>query len=440
MVQQLLFTSLILSSIQTFGSYAAADVKGAAADIAACGSEVAGKVTAAHYDGEIDTSASYYTYEPPLAEALKEAYEKASKQKHQLDVLVELCKPYDRCNPDLYAAEVFERWKKLCEELKLLVKGRFTYTAYFVAHAKRYSELLNEVGACCLGIAARGLAGLTAVIDADDIPIPRVKHFYNHYYMFHEYFRTHAHLIFARRPSLYAEKVREVTPLLQPLARFVGEYANEFGFLLAESLQLMWPLDTENSIFEVGFLYDGTYRMSSRMLASLEGALPSDYAAQSRIDFSYNLISNFASYNFPRCCKELSLSNNRLYRLPSDAFIHQSALQTLRLSFNFLKQVARASFSGLINLRELHLDNNNISVIEEGALTQLPKLIKICLNNNALQRIPLDVEALVNQGQLTSLNLWENPIENDSEQKIKRDVLMARVQHNEGEQNKCSLQ
>uniref|UniRef100_A0A8C2FDZ9 Slit homolog 3 (Drosophila) n=1 Tax=Cyprinus carpio TaxID=7962 RepID=A0A8C2FDZ9_CYPCA len=58
------------------------------------------------------------------------------------------------------------------------------------------------------------------------------------------------------------------------------------------------------------------------------------------------------------------------------------------LDRNNITRITKVDFSGLKNLRVLHLENNQISVIERGAFQDLKQLERIRLNRNRLQVLP----------------------------------------------------
>ncbi|KAK1803936.1 hypothetical protein P4O66_003881 [Electrophorus voltai] len=58
------------------------------------------------------------------------------------------------------------------------------------------------------------------------------------------------------------------------------------------------------------------------------------------------------------------------------------------LDRNNITRITKVDFSGLKNLRVLHLENNQISVIERGAFQDLKQLERLRLNRNRLQVLP----------------------------------------------------
>ncbi|KAK5864512.1 hypothetical protein PBY51_015749 [Eleginops maclovinus] len=62
--------------------------------------------------------------------------------------------------------------------------------------------------------------------------------------------------------------------------------------------------------------------------------------------------------------------------------------ERLDLNRNNITRVTKVDFSGLKNLRILHLEDNQISVVERGAFQDLRLLERLRLNRNKLQFLP----------------------------------------------------
>ncbi|KAK5598740.1 hypothetical protein CRENBAI_005280 [Crenichthys baileyi] len=62
--------------------------------------------------------------------------------------------------------------------------------------------------------------------------------------------------------------------------------------------------------------------------------------------------------------------------------------ERLDLNRNNITRITKVDFSGLKNLRILHLEDNQISVIERGAFQDLRLLERLRLNRNKLQFLP----------------------------------------------------
>uniref|UniRef100_A0A8C6T5S2 LRRNT domain-containing protein n=1 Tax=Neogobius melanostomus TaxID=47308 RepID=A0A8C6T5S2_9GOBI len=100
--------------------------------------------------------------------------------------------------------------------------------------------------------------------------------------------------------------------------------------------------------------------------------------------------------NLPSSLHRLHLKNNKLKRLPAGAFKNLSDLRELHLQDNQLnsQDIEQGAFSDLSSLEYLDLSNNNLSVVPSG----LPKtLLLLHLERNCIQSIPAD-----------SLNLLRN--------------------------------
>ncbi|GAA6099210.1 slit homolog 2 protein-like [Tachysurus ichikawai] len=63
-------------------------------------------------------------------------------------------------------------------------------------------------------------------------------------------------------------------------------------------------------------------------------------------------------------------------------------IDAIDLDRNNITRITKVDFSGLKNLRVLHLENNQISVIERGAFQDLKQLERLRLNRNRLQVLP----------------------------------------------------
>lgn len=90
--------------------------------------------------------------------------------------------------------------------------------------------------------------------------------------------------------------------------------------------------------------------------------------------------------------KQINLQFNDIEDIDDYAFTGLDNIQILHLGYNRLKKIKRHTFSGAENLKELTIDNNEISVIENGALN-LPHLTTISLNQNNIQTISNDLFA-----------------------------------------------
>lgn len=93
--------------------------------------------------------------------------------------------------------------------------------------------------------------------------------------------------------------------------------------------------------------------------------------------------------NLPSSLHRLHLKNNKLKRLPAGAFENLSDLRELHLQDNQLnsQDIEPAAFSDLSTLEYLDLSNNNLSVVPSG----LPKTLQLLhLERNSIQSIPAD--------------------------------------------------
>ncbi|XP_048584555.1 SCO-spondin isoform X2 [Nematostella vectensis] len=85
--------------------------------------------------------------------------------------------------------------------------------------------------------------------------------------------------------------------------------------------------------------------------------------------------------------RSLDLSANRLSSLPEDTFEGLSSLQDLFLDFNRLRAIPETTFHGLAALQRLRLHNNNLKTFSERTLQGTLSLKSLQLNNNLLTRI-----------------------------------------------------
>ncbi|XP_034046572.1 slit homolog 3 protein [Thalassophryne amazonica] len=114
--------------------------------------------------------------------------------------------------------------------------------------------------------------------------------------------------------------------------------------------------------------------------------------------------------------EKLDLSCNHLTSLPVDFSASLSALRELHLGHNDIHQISKYSFEnldsiekrtsattsgvyspgvfrGLSRLRQLYLQNNRLTTVQQGSLDMLPGLEVLQLNNNNISEIEIDALA-----------------------------------------------
>uniref|UniRef100_A0A3Q3W4Z8 LRRCT domain-containing protein n=1 Tax=Mola mola TaxID=94237 RepID=A0A3Q3W4Z8_MOLML len=101
----------------------------------------------------------------------------------------------------------------------------------------------------------------------------------------------------------------------------------------------------------------------------------------------------------------LHLGNNRISYLQEGAFSSLTSLRSLFLNGNNLERLSPHMFLGLQNLRFLYFEYNEISEVDPGTFDSMPSLQLLFLNANLLQSLPLGVFSGVN---LSRLNLRNN--------------------------------
>uniref|UniRef100_A0A8C7WXJ1 SLIT and NTRK-like family, member 3b n=1 Tax=Oryzias sinensis TaxID=183150 RepID=A0A8C7WXJ1_9TELE len=101
----------------------------------------------------------------------------------------------------------------------------------------------------------------------------------------------------------------------------------------------------------------------------------------------------------------LHLGNNRISYLQEGAFSSLITLRTLYLNGNNLERISPHMFLGLQNLRYLYFEYNEIHEVDPGTFDTMPSLELLFLNANLLRSLPLGVFSGVS---LARLNLRNN--------------------------------
>ncbi|KAM9757939.1 amphoterin-induced protein 1-like [Menidia menidia] len=140
-------------------------------------------------------------------------------------------------------------------------------------------------------------------------------------------------------------------------------------------------------------------------LTNVPTALPQHTAV---LDLSFNAISRLRAVWTPihlHRLHSLSLSNNGLTFLSSEAFVHVTKLRYLDLSSNGLRQLDELIFEPLEQLEVLLLYKNNISQIDRSAFSGLDSLQRLYLSHNQISRFPL--ELVKERSRLETLRLLD---------------------------------
>lgn len=121
---------------------------------------------------------------------------------------------------------------------------------------------------------------------------------------------------------------------------------------------------------------------------------------------SSNSLGEIAEETFSGLCpnlKALSLSGNRLSRVPSEPLQNCSKLSHFNIEFNEIHDVEESDFSWAVNVRNLMLGNNNVVNLKREMFRALQELKELSLSFNPLRY--LDPDALVGLEGLESLEI-----------------------------------
>uniref|UniRef100_A0A1I7YZ89 Leucine-rich repeat-containing protein let-4 n=1 Tax=Steinernema glaseri TaxID=37863 RepID=A0A1I7YZ89_9BILA len=107
--------------------------------------------------------------------------------------------------------------------------------------------------------------------------------------------------------------------------------------------------------------------------------------------------------------QDLSISMNRLTKVPSEALIGLRLLSVLTIKCNQIGDLEGSLFKNMPSLIELNLDGNKISKIDGVAFDEVKNSLQsLVLDNNALTEVP--AEAIRNLDNLIALHLKNNQI------------------------------
>uniref|UniRef100_A0A8C5R9W4 Podocan n=1 Tax=Leptobrachium leishanense TaxID=445787 RepID=A0A8C5R9W4_9ANUR len=168
-----------------------------------------------------------------------------------------------------------------------------------------------------------------------------------------------------------------------------------------------------------------------------DAGLPEDIFNSSRNVEILILSSNFLKYvpkNLPPALNKLHLRNNKLEKIPVEAFSNLSDLRELYLQNNLLTnegmsnetfgKLARLEYLDLSsnnlmhipgglprNIVILHLEKNNIRSISKDVLTQIRNLEYLLLHNNKLRARGMHPDAFLGLKKLHTVHMYNNLLE-----------------------------
>ncbi len=109
--------------------------------------------------------------------------------------------------------------------------------------------------------------------------------------------------------------------------------------------------------------------------------------------------------------RELHLSNNLIHEVQRASFKDNMAMTLLSLNGNKLEIIREHMFTGLSNLYTLSLYSNLIQRIEPGSFKDNTALTHLYLNDNALQTLPECIFGLQDHPQnLYRFSIYNNPL------------------------------
>uniref|UniRef100_A0A8C6TX68 Slit homolog 3 (Drosophila) n=1 Tax=Neogobius melanostomus TaxID=47308 RepID=A0A8C6TX68_9GOBI len=145
-----------------------------------------------------------------------------------------------------------------------------------------------------------------------------------------------------------------------------------------------------------------------------------------RLDLNRNNVTRITKVDFTglKNLRILHLEDNQISVIERGAFRDLRLLERLDLSENQIQAVARKAFRGITNVKNLQLDSNHISCIEDGAFRALRDLEILTLNNNNVSLIPLS--SFNHMPKLRTLRLHSNSLHCDCHLSWLSDWLRAR--------------
>ena len=114
----------------------------------------------------------------------------------------------------------------------------------------------------------------------------------------------------------------------------------------------------------------------------------------SSLDLSHNQIKEILTLNGLNL-KELFLQGNKISKIEEKAF-NMPQLMTLNLNFNELSELPENVFDGLTNLKNLTLSSNLLESVSKDVFQPLSNLVKLHLDSNGLKQLPEGIAYLKN--------------------------------------------
>ena len=114
----------------------------------------------------------------------------------------------------------------------------------------------------------------------------------------------------------------------------------------------------------------------------------------SSLDLSHNQIKEILTLNGLNL-KELFLQGNKISKIEEKAF-NMPQLVTLNLNFNDLSELPENVFDGLTNLKNLTLCSNLFESVSKDVFQPLSNLVKLHLDSNGLKQLPEGIAYLKN--------------------------------------------
>ncbi len=129
-----------------------------------------------------------------------------------------------------------------------------------------------------------------------------------------------------------------------------------------------------------------------------------------RLDLRNNEISSLPPGVFSplKQCTALNVSSNMITAIEDDTFAQQSLLVELDLSLNYIRVLGPHSFRGLVMLKVLYLQENDISFLPRGVFTGLTQLNTLHLDSNQISS--LDNNTFQGLYSLERLSMVNNPM------------------------------
>ncbi len=157
-----------------------------------------------------------------------------------------------------------------------------------------------------------------------------------------------------------------------------------------------------------------TWNNETKVYSLISGGLtqvPSDIPAQAvKVELNNNRIEVIIQNSFSNlsACEELHLYQNKIHTIENGAWNGLVSLRELRLESNQIEVVRQNSFSNLSACEVLYLSNNKIHTIENGAFNGLDNLKELRLHSNKISTLPRTVFVSEHPSNI-GLSLYSNP-------------------------------